>query len=526
MRAKILGFMILSACLLVVGRTAATPGTGSPAAEPTPQPVQYLAAVMNDARIGQTTPTPTDTPPVSATVGISGAVYLNPRWVETQTGAPQPVQYLILMDVTGSMSWDFNGYGTYDGSNTGPGYESPIGIKGDVQCDSPDNPNPLNLPYTDRCLGGVNSAWKNISERRMYVAKQALANLIDRMNLTDSMQIIAFSTAMAGNAEASNAWSSDKQTLINAITTLGSYQNDPYKTLGSASNVIALQKACDLLAMTPGVAPNGQPYKQVVIMLTDSVANVFLNGFTNTARDICANLSEQQALRTADPCQIGVTADGTLRPISAMIDVANSLKAEHPNVALYVLGLAHVDQTGLSQVASAPSLFYSVIQPAQIDAILNDIQSQNGSAVCTPAGGNQWVDSIDPAHLPDLSIFPNLSDTVVGYTYIYQVNSVTPLVTLPIQRDPASSKISFLLPPPDQDHPNAGIAPGTYEMMAYVGYKGNDQIPRQYDYFNNPSSLNPASRIMFTITSSGLSGPIIPIDPLFLDLAPAAHVCP
>jgi len=188
--------------------------------------------------------------------------------------------------------------------------------------------------------------------------------------------------------------------------------------------------------------------------------------------------------------------------------------------------LAYVDQTGLTQVASDPSFFYTAAQPAQLEAILNDIQSQVAGSTCIPAGGNQWVNTVDAAHLPDPSTFPNLSDTVVGYTYIYQANSATPLLTLPIQRDPATDKISFLLPPPDQAHPNAGIAPGTYEMMAYVGYKGNDQISRQYDWFINQSTLTGASRITFSVTSSSLGGPIFPLDPLFLDLAPTAKVCP
>jgi hypothetical protein len=372
-------------------------------------------------------------------------------------------------------------------------------------------------------MGGVNSAWHVAAERRVYLLRQALANMIDRMNAADSMRIIAFSTGMPGNAEASSGWSADKIMLKTAVATLGGYAGDPYRTSGSASSAIALQKARDLLATAPAMAPSGQPYEQAIIMLTDSVANVFLDGTTNTARDICGNLAEQQALRTADPCQLGATKDGKLRPISAMIEVANSIKAEHPNIALYVVGLAHIDQTGLTQVASDPSLFYAASQPAQLEAVLSDIQSQSSGAICVPAGGYAWVASIDAEHLPGI---PGLSDTVVGYTYIYPVNSATPLFTLPIRRDPTTDRISFRLPPPDASHPDAGIAPGTYEITAYAGYKGNDQISRLYDWLIDPNMVTGASRRIFTITPSGLGGPTVALEPLYLDLPPTAQVCP
>src|SRR4029079_1376266 len=52
--------------------------------------------------------------------GMNGQVYVNPRWKVTQPGA-QPVAYNIVLDVSGSMSWDFNGYGTHDRSNTAGG---------------------------------------------------------------------------------------------------------------------------------------------------------------------------------------------------------------------------------------------------------------------------------------------------------------------------------------------------------------------------------------------------------------------
>src|SRR5258706_13622733 len=96
-------------------------------------------------------------------------------------------------------------------------------------------------------------------------------------------------------------------------------------------------------------APNGADYKPVVIYFTDGVANYFLDGTENTARDICASMSEAQALTTADPCQIGTTAapNSKERPISAMITVANTMKSNINGISIYAIGLAQVPQTGL-----------------------------------------------------------------------------------------------------------------------------------------------------------------------------------
>jgi hypothetical protein len=513
-----LALVLFTALLVAAMPHGPAPHAQVAAGTATPQPAQFLPFTAKEARLGQVA--------AGARVGLTAAVYVNPRWAVMQ--ATQPIQYLVLLDVTGSMSWDFNGYGTYDGSNTSPVYTVPNTVRGDVQCDSPDNPNPLNLPYTDRCIGGVNSAWKNQAERRVYTAKQALVRMVNQLGADDSMRIVGFSTAVTGTAQASGAWTSDKNTLITSLLNFGAYNNDPYKTTGGASNAIAMQRARELLTAAPATAPNGQPYRQVIVMLTDSVANVFLDGTLNTARDICANLTFVEALRTADPCQIGATANGKLRPISAMVDIANSIKSDHPNIEIHVVGLAQVAATGLVNVASDPSFYYTASQPPLLGPVLDQIQARYNSAACTVAGGVQWIDTVDATHLPDPVAFPGLSNTVVGFTYIYNINSATPSFTLPIQRDQATNRISFLLPPPDTAQPDAGIAPGNYEMEAYAAYKGDDQVSRAYGYFVNQSSLTQRKRIAFAVTPSGSlgsPGQVIPLDPLFLDLSSSMNIC-
>jgi hypothetical protein len=463
-------------------------------------------------------------------LGLQGQVYLNPRWtVDAQAG--QPVAYNIVLDVSGSMSWDFNGYGTYDGSNHDNSYSVPNGVRGDVQCESPTNPNPLNLSYTDRCIGGRNSAWKNQNERRISVAKDAILKMINRMGPNDMVRVLAFSDSQSGNVSASAQWLnavSGKATLQTIVTQAGAYGGDNYKTDGGTPGPQALQKASEMFLASNGYTPTicgGQSCKPVVIYLTDGVANIFLDGSYNEARDICANLSVAQAESTADPCQLGTTADNRRRPISAMVDVANNMKASMSKLEIYAVGLAQAPETGLPKVANDASYYFPASQPGYVDSILTSIQARATTAPCTAGGGYNWVNTVPSANTPGV-VSPPLPSGVYGYVSIYDVNSANAKYVLPIQHDSASGLLSFRIAPPDPNNPaSTGITPGTYEMTAYIYYKGPDGVTRQYDYFINASSLHEANRVPFSVTSAATLGSIVPINPIFLDMAAAKQVC-
>src|SRR5262249_21452422 len=113
---------------------------------------------------------------VSSTLGSVGSVFVKPQWGLRQD--VRPIAYEIIMDVSGSMSWNFEGQGTINGNT--------------VQCESTTaNPNSVD------CGAGSDSPWKTVSERRIYVLKQALAKqggFIDNMKQNDMMRVIAFST--------------------------------------------------------------------------------------------------------------------------------------------------------------------------------------------------------------------------------------------------------------------------------------------------------------------------------------------
>jgi hypothetical protein len=466
-------------------------------------------------------------------LGISGQVYVNPRWI--QNNPPhQPIAYNIVLDVSGSMSWDFNGYGTYDGSN-GSCQTCSVSnsVKGDVQCEATTNPNPSNLPFTDRCSGGQNSAWKNQNERRIWVAKNAIYNFINSMGPNDMMRVIGFSGSQPGNAAASASWvvasnQAAKDGLITTVKNMGAYNNDPYKTSGGTPGPQALDKASKMFLTSNGYvtkAPNGADYKPVVIYLTDGVANYFLDGTSNTARDICGSMSVAAALNTADPCQLGTTAGGTERPITKMITIANNMKANVNGISIYAVGLAQAPSTGLPRVANDPSMYFAANQGGYVQSILSTIQAQVTGDTCTPSGGYAWLQQIDSAHTPASPPAPG--NGVFGYAYVYDVGGGIPKYTLPIQHDAASGNLSFAIAPPDPNNAaSTGITPGTYEMEAYVDYKGDDGTTRQYDYFINPNSLSESHRISFQVTSANTIGASVPLPPIFMDLQSTVSVCP
>jgi hypothetical protein len=472
-------------------------------------------------------------------LGISGQVYVNPRWLVTQPPA-QPIAYNIVLDVSGSMSWDFNGYGTYDGSNDKcDGCTSHKNITGDVQCESPTNPNPSNLDFTDRCIGGQNSAWKTENQRRIWVAKDAIYKFINKMGPNDMMRVIGFSApAQGAQAAASAKWvvagdQAAKDALITTVKNMGAYNGDPYKTDGGTPGPLALDTASKMFLASNGYvtkAPNGADYKPVLIYLTDGVANYFLDKTKNTARDICDSMSEALAINTADPCQIGTTAapNSKERPITAMITIANAMKSNVKGISIYAIGLAQVPQTGLPRVANDSSMFFSATSSGYVKSILDTIQAQVTSATCTPSGGYNWLQKIDSAHTPASPPAPGSG--VFGYVYIYDVGGSVPKYQLPIQHDTATGKLSFAILPPDPNNPSStGITPGTYEMEAYVDYKGDDGVTRQYDYFINSGgqgSTAEAHRVTFPVTSASTIGASVALAPIFLDLHSTVALCP
>jgi hypothetical protein len=427
---------------------------------------------------------------------------VKPRWAVT---TQQPVAYEVIFDVSGSMSWTFAGMGWRNGRI--------------IDCNAP----------ASSCSN--NDAWPDKTLRRIYVVKQALNQLIDSMGAEDTMRIVTFAGNLSSNFDNQRAidmltkawpeagWSGEKALLKASVLDAGATQGDPYLPNGRSANPVGIAAGAQDLATAPVNAPNGQAYQHVVIFLTDSVANVFLDGEISFGDDICpGNVNASNLVA----CQIGTTASGRLRPVSAMIEQAQLLKQSRPTLPLYVLAIGVVDTTGMEQVASTPNMLLHALEPAQMSPMLEQIQAQVQVSTCTPAGGDSWVDQIDAAHTPAFAPPDALPTGVFGYAYLYDEHG-NPLSAgqhqLPIAHDPATGMLFFELPA------SQGLDPGVYQLQAYAGYKGEDGVSRAYNWIAGASATGALSQT-FQLAPTDNPGQVALLPSVDLDLSPTIGLCP
>lgn len=429
--------------------------------------------------------------PQTTNLGIAGTVQFRPRNRFVPQSRP-PVQYLIILDSSGSMSWNFDGKTGRSGNST--------------QC--------TGVVWNDACWNG----WTPVSERRVYIAKQAINNFIDQMGATDSMRIVSYSNYLTGNysdARAiseltrswpTNGWSSDKNVLKQAVLSAGAYNNDPYYTRGNTPSATGIASGNQVLSAAPTRSPSGQDYKRVVIYLTDGVANVYKNG--QVPNDCASEIAA---------CQVGFS-NGRARPITAMALEAAGLKQQ---ATIYTVAFAGVDETGLKDVASAPNYpyFSSADRPDDLRTILNDISTDVKLGDCVPSGGTTFLNTITDDRVGDVAPVGPQTYPTVGYVYLYDSNG-NPLPAgkdkAPIMVDPQTGTLSYRF---------SDLTPNTtYQMAAFVAYQGDDDISRSYDQIFNPNLQSTDSRRSFTLQSAGSLGKEVAMDPLLLDMS--GSVCP
>lgn len=431
--------------------------------------------------------------PKTSNMGITGQVMFRPRTKEIPQSRP-PIQYDIIFDVSGSMSWTFDGYGWKDGKA--------------VLCTG-----------ADAGCTGPNAAWNDQTQRRIYIAKGALNQFIDNMGANDTMRIVTFSGYLDGNTGNSNAikhltkawptsgWSSDKSTLHSAVSSAGRYNNQEFVTDGYTPSAAGIASGNQVLAAAPTKAPDGQTYKRVVIFITDGVANVFRDGSMQAYDKPCGS--------EIATCNVGYTTNGVPKPITAMALEAESIRQL---ATVYVIALAGVDETGLKDVASAPNypFFSSARNGTDLQGIFDSIKTNVTEGDCVPLVGSfqNTVPQENAATIPPP--YGPLAYPTVGYAYLYDQNGNTlPNTKAPITVDAASGRLSY-------HYDN--LAPGTYQMRAFVGYKGDDGASRSYSQIYDWNTNTADDVISFKLDPSSGLGTVIARPPLYLDLA--GTVCP
>lgn len=421
--------------------------------------------------------------PKTTNLGLAGPVYFRPRWMNVPNTRP-PVAYTIILDVSGSMSWNFAGQGWRGGRA--------------IQCTGSSTAN----------CNGYQDAWPTVNERRIKIAKDAINGFINQMATKDIMRIVSYS----GNIEqandntalnqltrvAPNNWSSDKTALKNAVTSIGAYNSDPYLTKGGTPSAVGIARATQIVAASPATAPSGEKYKRVAIFLTDGVANVFRNGTWNNAGGCGSEVAS---------CHVGYTDSNPrmAKPVTAMALEAADLKPylHDTNGNLYVIAMAGIDETGLRDVASqGGGPFFSTAESgAELNAIFADIVQDVKYGQCSPQGGTDWENTIAQENAADIPGSLRAADyPTVGRIFMYNESGTQLVAQTDIKVDAQTGRLSYSF---------GEVAPGIYQIKAFVGYLGPDDKARPYKLIFNSSTETASDSTVFELQASQSLGTVV-----------------
>lgn len=343
----------------------------------------------------------------------------------------QPIQYVVVLDTSGSMSADFEGR-----CDRGPNIPS----RGWVRCAGAP-PGATEAPQVETDGTGQFYYWSNVDERRITVAKRALVRLVQSTNMQgnaeydanrppDQMALVWFTNTASQNQTL--GFTSNRNTLINTINQANRYANDNYRTIGGTNGAGALYRAAVMFDQAPNtVNYRGRTwqYKRVVIFVTDGVSNWFLN----TANDsLAGRQSNWETYPVGHTCrnfrrpslrdpnvimdlsieiiQCQITGDeatgvgrwnGMDRPVTQQIQISRQ-ELQRRGVEVYVVALSNIPETGLRDgVASFPSYFFSARDlqrnadgTTNVDAIMQAINTRVETGTCQPRNDGAWKSTI------------------------------------------------------------------------------------------------------------------------------------
>jgi hypothetical protein len=431
-------------------------------------------------------------PPPSPTLTLAGQVSYVPRF-QVQDPTNGPIQFLVVLDTTGSMSWNFAGEGKVDGNTVSC-------VSGEVQCTS-----------------GPLTAWNVESERRIYIAKQVLNDFVDVLGQQaarrphDVMRIVTFSgdfgdyvntEGLSGDNAAAVAslttvlpadgWTNNVGRLKTAINDAGKVGGDPYMTDGATPSAVGLARATQVYDGAPKNAPDGRPYRRMVIFVTDGVANVLRNGMMN-------NFGGCSAETVA--CQAGYipgTNPPVAAPLEAMVQEGQNLYNAHiaeTDGAIYVVALGDIERTGLSGVASDPRLVYPATDGGRLGEIFDDIQDEALYGPCT-AGKSPETNTMS-SDTSAASAFPQLSYPKVGEVLLTH-SETGQQFTAAITANGPDGKLGYVV---------ENLPAGSYTMTAWIGHKPlQDETARAYELFVHTSPNTEQVTVNVSSRAASLNG--------------------
>ncbi len=436
-----------------------------------------------------TPPPPEDT----NIVRLTGSVELWPEYQIVSILRP-PVQYVVILDVSGSMNMDFLGRGKVNGKT--------------AQClqGPPGSP-----PPSGSCNGSPAYRWTPLNERRIYVAKEAIRLLIEQTNMPgnpgydptrpiDQMALIWFNHDVPSTNRF--GFSSDPAALKNALLNAGKVNNDPYQVSGGTNGTGGLYRALQLLQSAPtrtNQLGRDWAYRRAIIFVTDGVTNIFFNsnnGNLNGGQSgnntypnghVCKNIVNVTDNADCQTTEIGGKYNGMDRPITQMIQQAQAIKSNQSiQTDIYVLAISSIPPTGLRDgVATTPRHFYIAETLERgpdglnnVDRIILAINDQVERAPCMNGSDGEWRGTIPGNHFQSVNglSYPNVGEVILED---FSTGSVyrAPIVA------GTDGRVRYTF---------ESIPRGTYRLQAYLFYRHPldppTALPRMYSQLFNGSS--------------------------------------
>jgi Flp pilus assembly protein TadG len=351
----------------------------------------------------------TPPPPTDTNLALLGNVSFYPEYQLDPT-TRQPIQYVVVLDASGSMSANFNG----QCNNTGL-----------VQCAN----GPPGYPAVAVTGTGPTYYWNTEDERRIYVAKKALERLVGLTNMPgnssydtsrpdDQMAVVWFRDYVTSSQYMD--FSTTPATIRDFIKNANKTGGSSYRSQGGTNGAAGLYQASRLYASAPKSTTLGATeyqYKRVVLYISDGVSNNFLD--TN-ASNLSGGSSNQSTYKNGSTCwklkeqvvenaecqttDVGGTHNGWDRPITQMVNTSNSyLRNQSVNAQVFVIALSNIPSNGLKDgVASSSSYFFSAESlieypngTTNVDKIIDEINTKVEVLACQPG-----ADGVDRGTIP------------------------------------------------------------------------------------------------------------------------------
>ncbi len=491
----------------------------------------------------------------------------------------KPVQYMVVLDQSGSMSANFLGQCDKDGSNSTPPAQNynnqPSRFwqcsNGPLYDTNGDGVGDTAVPANQRVTGtGTNYYWSNRDERRITVAKKALETLIRLTNMPgnaayttsypdDQMALMWFTDVVqrSGNNETfvnGTAFTNQPDELVSKMwaRTTGS---DRWRTAGGTNGAAALYRAGLILDGAPKEIQhtNGKTYeyKQVVLFITDGVSNQFFHESRSDLR-VTQSSSNTYSPGTHPCAQLGglviedaecqTTKDGGVytttlningsnrqvgldRPVTQAIKVSQDILQKN-GYSVFVIALSDLPATGLaSGVPSFPNYYRAVPNlvingdgTTNVDTIVKDINEIVKDGICERGKDPDTTNRVTSGNFRPV-LLPNNSTLNYPNVGIVTVrNSTTGQVyTTNIVAD-TDGKVSYKF---------AKVPPGIYSMTATLYYRHPNEPAdinnRAYNDFWDDSKQTPS--ITVEVTNRVRTGSFLPSTQRNIDMRLRGNPC-